>query len=193
MALHLTPDMGVAIEPQQYIPDLMVSIGAAATTTEILANYGLEFDDTATADEQAAAILHAYAESPENAAKRYNDKALATLQPASVQQVRLLLKEFSNPVVETAVQIRNLVINKLLIESDNPDPRVRVKALELLGKVSDVSLFSEKTEVTVTHQTTDDLRRSLRERLARLSRPAIFEEDDVIDVIPVSIEPSDAN
>jgi hypothetical protein len=42
--------------------------------------------------------------------------------------------------------------------------------LELLGKHSDVGLFSEKQEVTITHQTTDELKEKLRAKLQRLIR-----------------------
>jgi hypothetical protein len=60
--------------------------------------------------------------------------------------------------------------------------------LELLGKVSDVGLFAEKTEVTITHQTTDDLKDRLREKLTKLVNPepqieeAIVIEGETIDV-----------
>ena len=67
-------------------------------------------------------------------------------------------------------------LNKLVLETDNPDPRVRIRALELLGKISDVGLFAEKSEVTITHQSTDDLRDKLRSKLAKLINPE--EEDD---------------
>jgi hypothetical protein len=77
-------------------------------------------------------------------------------------------------VVDHAVEVRHLVTNKLLEESQNPDPRIRIRALELLGKVSDVGLFTEKYEVTVTHQTTDDLRHKLREKLQKLTRPTML-------------------
>jgi hypothetical protein len=90
-------------------------------------------------------------------------------------------------MVESSVQIRHLVTNKLIDETENPDPRVRIRALELLGKISDVGLFSEKTEVTITHQTTDDLKERLRGKLMRLVNPenaedATIIEGDVIDV-----------
>jgi len=90
--------------------------------------------------------------------------------------------------VESAVQVRHLVTNKLIEETENPDPRVRIRALELLGKISDVGLFTEKTEVTITHRTTDELRESLRSKLAKLVNPAdeaedaIIIDDEVIDV-----------
>ena len=70
--------------------------------------------------------------------------------------------------MESATHIRHLVTNKLLLETENPDPKVRIRALELLGKMSDVSLFAEKSEITVTHQSTDDLREKLRVKLNKL-------------------------
>ena len=69
-----------------------------------------------------------------------------------------------------------MVTNKLVEETENPDPRIRVKALELLGKMSDVGLFTERSEVTVTHQTSDELREKLKEKLLRLKDVTPVEE-----------------
>ena len=77
---------------------------------------------------------------------------------------------------------------RLIEESQNPDPRIRIRALELLGKVSDVGLFTDRTEVTITHQTTDELRNKLRAKLQRLvSQPDVVDAkvamgEDFIDV-----------
>jgi hypothetical protein len=57
---------------------------------------------------------------------------------------------------------------------------VRIKALELLGKISDVGLFAEKSEVTITHQTTDDLKEKLRKKLQKLTEPIEHVEDAVV-------------
>ena len=57
------------------------------------------------------------------------------------------------------------------MESENADPRIRIRALELLGKISDVGLFAEKSEVTITHQSTEDLRDKLRGKLEKLVNP----------------------
>jgi hypothetical protein len=40
--------------------------------------------------------------------------------------------------------------------------------LELLGKISDVGLFAEKSQVTITHQSTEDLRNKLRGKLEKI-------------------------
>ena len=65
--------------------------------------------------------------------------------------------------------------------------------MELLGKISDVGLFAEKTEVTVTHQSTEDLRNKLRGKLEKLVQPVddIAEgdyEDVVLDGSVLNIE-----
>jgi hypothetical protein len=56
--------------------------------------------------------------------------------------------------------------------------------LELLGKISDVGLFSEKSEVTVTHQSTDDLKAKLRRKLEKLVNPVedIVLNGEIIDL-----------
>jgi hypothetical protein len=54
------------------------------------------------------------------------------------------------------------------VESDNNDARIRMKALELLGKISDVGLFSERTEVTVTNKSTSELEEVLKSKLKKL-------------------------
>jgi hypothetical protein len=43
-----------------------------------------------------------------------------------------------------------------------------MKAIEMLGKMSDVALFTERSEVLITHQSTDDLKSKLKEKLQKL-------------------------
>jgi hypothetical protein len=60
---------------------------------------------------------------------------------------------------------------------------VRIRALELLGKISDVGLFTERSEVTVTHRSTDDLKQSLREKLQALRSKALKNDVEDANVI----------
>lgn len=87
--------------------------------------------------------------------------------PGTIVQIKAILSEYDKAVVESAAQIRTFVTNKLLLESESPDPRIRIKALELLGKISDVGLFTEKTEITMRHRPTEELEQLLRERLMK--------------------------
>lgn len=87
--------------------------------------------------------------------------------PGTLVHVKALLDEYDKAVVQTSVQIRNYVTNRLLMDSNNPDPRVRIRCYELLGKISDVGLFTDKTEVTMRHRPTEELEQLLRERLMK--------------------------
>jgi hypothetical protein len=66
--------------------------------------------------------------------------------------------------------------------------------LELLGKISDVGLFAEKSEVTVTHQSTDDLKAKLRRKLEKLVNPVdeTILDGDFIDLdAELGLKPSE--
>jgi hypothetical protein len=64
---------------------------------------------------------------------------------------------------------------------------VRIRALELLGKITDVGLFTERSEVTITHQSTEDLRKTLREKFNRILNKDV-QDAVVIDDIDVDKE-----
>jgi hypothetical protein len=190
MAMLLTPDIGVPLLPQQPITDLYERVKATAHTADILAGLGMQIDPPSNSDNDTAATLAAsYAADPEKTSRAVSNARAATMTPASRIQPRSILDEFGTAVVRHSVEIRHLVTNKLLLESENPDPRVRIRALELLGKISDVGLFTERSEVLITHQSTDDLRKKLREKFNRIldnDRPdvvdAVMVGGDVIDL-----------
>jgi hypothetical protein len=148
----------------------------------------LEIEANAEDKDIAATLAVSYAENPDKTSKAATPKRVANLTPATLLMTDRILKDFGHSVVKSATQVRHLVTNKLIEETENPDPRIRIRALELLGKISDVGLFAEKSEVTITHQTTDDLKDRLREKLTRLVNPepeieeAIIVEDKIIDV-----------
>jgi hypothetical protein len=168
-------------------------MAAAAKTVEWLATHGLDVTFDPKDCEVAGAVTVAYAEDPTSASKAMTDKRMGQMTPTALRAIDRQLKTFSQNIVEDAQQVRTYVTNKLLEETDNPDPRIRIKALELLGKISDVGLFAEKSEVTVTHRTSDELRESLRAKLSRLVNPADDVIDaDIIEAAPVTAEALDA-
>jgi hypothetical protein len=60
--------------------------------------------------------------------------------------------------------------------------------LELLGKISDVGLFTDRSEVTVTHRSTDDLRSNLQEKLALLRKKANAVEITDVDMRELGVK-----
>jgi hypothetical protein len=188
MTVMLQPEIGIPISADMPYLDLKVRAEAACNTALLLAEHGLDITPNKEDKDVAAGIAIDYAENPEKTSKTLSVTRSSKLTPASLVLTNSILQEFGQSVAESATQIRHLVTNKLLLESENPDPRVRIRALELLGKISDVSLFAEKSEVTITHQSTDDLRAKLRQKLEKLVNPPkelgapIVFEGEVIDI-----------
>jgi len=189
MTIRIEPELGIALDSSSPPQDLRERVKAAANTAKELEDHGLDLEPNKEDKDVTAKISTAYSGDPETTSKKVNNKKLSTVTPASIVMTHGILKEFGRSVVESSKQIRDLVTNKLLIESENPDPRVRIRALELLGKISDVGLFSEKSEITVTHQSTDDLREKLRQKLAKLVNP----EEEVEDAVLIDGESIDVD
>ena len=180
MTLFIAPEIGVPFSDEVPYEDLRDKAEAACNTALELSEYGLDVEPNKDDKDTAAKLAAAYAEDPEKTSKKATTKKISTLTPASIILTNNILQEFGHSVAENATQLRHLVTNKLLLESENDDPRIRIRALELLGKISDVGLFAEKTEVTITHQSTDDLRNKLRGKLEKLVEPVMDVEDAVI-------------
>lgn len=183
--MKINPDSGVPVpEGDQETLDFLEVVRAAAATVELLQAEGLEtaFDDPEEVESTADYLAQSYAADPEATSKAATPQNIAKLPPQSLVLTRNILDEFGQQVVTRSVEIRHLVTNKLILESENSDARIRMRALELLGKISDVGLFTERSEVTITHQSTDDLKNALREKLQRLKMVGSSSTSDVVDV-----------
>jgi len=186
MVIYLEPEIGVPMGDGVASMDLTVRAETAANTIAHLADHGVNVEPNKEDEDVAARLAMAYAENPENTSRKVTTARASKLTPPSLLLVNNILQEFGQSIAESATQIRHLVTNKLIEETENPDPRVRIRALELLGKISDVGLFTEKTEITITHQTTDDLKANLRAKLAKLVNPNQGQsEEDVVDAVVI--------
>lgn len=144
-------DQDFAQKPPDF-KDLRARVDAAIRAMEFV-GAEVEVDESAQAQARAAVA---------------NPEVPMVQTPASIVHIKVLLSEYDRQVVHSTASIRNYVTNKLLEESDNPDPRIRMKALELLGKISDVGLFTDKTEITHKHRPTEELERLLHEKLMKV-------------------------
>jgi hypothetical protein len=111
--------------------------------------------------------------------------------PGMVVYLQSLLSEYDTVVVKSAQQLRTYVTNRLLRETDNADARIRMKSLELLGKISDVGLFTDKTEITMRHRPTEELEQMLRERLTKVLEAEVVEPNAKPATSQVKIDVSD--
>jgi hypothetical protein len=183
MALHLDIDSGVPVPAKDDLAgqkDLIRNAKAAANAARLLAEHGLDLNPTPEDKKLAASLATAYANDPISTSSAATPARIGAMPPAAVLLTAEILGQFGHEIVKDAVQVRHLVMNKLVQETENPDPRIRIRALELLGKITDVGLFTERSEVTVTHQTADDLRARLRDKLTKMKN-VTPPRDDIID------------
>jgi hypothetical protein len=90
----------------------------------------------------------------------------------------VLVKRFDFQAFGDQLQARNFITNKLITLADHGDTKVELKALELLGKHSDIGLFTERSEITIHHTTSSSLENSIKDRIKRLMNA------DVTDLKP---------
>lgn len=180
MQLNIEPDIGIPFpEGDVKLKDFVEKAEAACASAELL---GLEFDDAPDAEPDPVAEQAVYdlAEEPEKANKKLL-KQSQNFTPAIYKQTKKILDDYSLRVVDNAMQIRLLVTNKLILESENEDAKIRLRALELLGKITDVGLFTEKSEVTINHRSSEDLVNSIRAKLQKLMHGADVEDAVIVD------------
>lgn len=104
-----------------------------------------------------------------------------------------LLNAYDMLVVQDAAQLRTYVTNKLVAESDNPDARIRMQALKMLGQITDVGLFTEKTEITINNRANGELENLLREKLNKLSGKTDAIDAEIITQPPQPLRIIDLN
>ena len=99
-------------------------------------------------------------------------------------------------MLKDAQQARTFITNRLIELSTCGDARIEIKALELLGKHSDIGIFTERSEITVTHKSSSDLENSIKERIKRLLNADVVDVEPLIsqleDSQPAQIEQSPA-
>lgn len=129
-------------------------------------------ENIANGDTGAAAYRKAY--SAENmAAHTIHVEACKLLaRPDITERVNALLQSKQAKASHDAARIKASVIERLQIEAnDTKNPAsVRVRALELLGKMTDVSLFTDRIETkAVDDRSADAIKEELQQRLAKLA------------------------
>lgn len=98
-------------------------------------------------------------------------------RPAVVLHLEALLSEYDHEIIQDATSVRRYVTHRLLEESSpDKDPKYALRALENLGKITEVGLFTERVEVTVKQQTTEELEDKLMNALRILEEKNITGE-----------------
>ena len=146
------------------------SIAIAANTADMIDSLGgsIDFNEK---DEQAAREL-IKGQSKTTTPQHVTQSGVARYASA-------ILKKYDYQAIEDAQQARSFITNKLIELADCGDAKIEIKALELLGKHSDIGIFTERSEITIHHRSSSELENSIKERIKRLLN------SDIVDVTPL--------
>jgi len=137
----------------------------AGNTALLLKELGVEENVTPEEDAQAKAMFAKMDDTDDTATQPGPEEAPMN-QIGVAMKLGGYISEYEKQVVADKIQVRTVVINRLMEISKDEDNRTALKALELLGKASD--LFTERAEITITHQTSDELKSAIKERINQL-------------------------
>jgi hypothetical protein len=138
----------------------------AGNTALLLSELGMD-DDLSEEENAIAAAMMAKLKPADDKKTTSTKEEKSALQRSGVAlKIGGYLSEYEKQVVADKVQVRTVVVNRLMEISQAEDDKVALKALELLGKASD--LFTERSEITITHKTSDELKAAIKQRIQLL-------------------------
>ena len=79
--------------------------------------------------------------------------------------------------IEQAENLRSMAVTHIVKEVSHPDARIRLKALEMLGKVTEVALFTDRIAVKSEDVTDEELDARIKEKLGKYMGAV-----DIVDV-----------
>ena len=156
-------------EPHE-LEDMRTRAKAAFNTAEFLKAFGLPINITDEDREEARAI---FMDSPNAPA--------APTTPGAAYILEALLTKYDFTMIGQTNKMRNYVLFNLFNLAENAESdSVKLKSIELLGKVAEVGLFANKIEISIEQKSTIDLEADLKALLKSYDLDAL--EGELADV-----------
>ena len=136
-------------------------VRARARTVLELMKHGMQVEETSQTERDATAIFTEKTDLTNHADK-----------PDVILRLEAMLTEYDHEVVDDAVRMRRFIMNRLMEESQiGTKSSERLKALELLGKITEIGMFTERQQVTITTQSTQEIEEELERTFTLLLNP----------------------
>lgn len=172
---------------------LLDEMAVAGNTAELQVELGATLDISEGDAAREKELLEAVA----NAQKPANLTNQTTAFSAAA-----FLRTYGSQLAMDAAQARAAITNKLMEIADCGDPRYELKALELLGKHSDIGIFTERSEITINYKSPEELEKAIKERVKNLLNATVVditpaggaseeELDELLGVVDLDAEEND--
>ena len=198
MLEHLLDFTPPPATPQSVVPLTQATpddiVAAQLNTADWLEKMGAPTTDQAQAAAATAAAQQAFSalttQTPEE-----QRKALMQLKtPPAVRHLTGMLTAYDWEFVEQAKELRGYAVSQILEETKHPDAKIRLKALDMLGRVTEVALFTERVEVKNNTLTDAEIEAKIKDKINRFMQVTdvidVAESQDVVDEAPQNDEPT---
>lgn len=152
---------------------LVEEIAVAGNTAELQVELGASLELPTDADQRKLKALIS------EASKRKNPDKSALSQTNTAYAAASFLRQYGQHLAFDAAQARAAITSKLMEIANCGEIKHELRALELLGKHSDIGLFTDRTEININYNSPESLEKAIKERVKRLLNA------DIIDVTPV--------
>jgi hypothetical protein len=198
MLEHLLDFTPPPATPQSVVPLTQATpddiVAAQLNTADWLEKMGAPSTDDALKSAAASTAQQAFSalttQTPEE-----QRKALVQLKtPAAVRHLTGMLTAYDWEFVEQAKELRGYAVSQILEETKHPDAKIRLKALDMLGRVTEVALFTERVEVKNNTLSDAEIEAKIKEKINRFMQVTdvidVAESQDVVDEAPQNDEPT---
>ncbi len=198
MLEHLLDFTPPPATPQSVVPLTQATpddiVAAQLNTADWLEKMGAPTTDQAQAAAATAAAQQAFSalttQTPEE-----QRKALMQLKtPPAVRHLTGMLTAYDWEFVEQAKELRGYAVSQILEETKHPDAKIRLKALDMLGRVTEVALFTDRVEVKKADLSDAEIEAKIKEKINRFMQVTdvidVAESQDVVDEAPQNNEPT---
>lgn len=93
---------------------------------------------------------------------------VAPSRSAVALHLKALITEYDHQVIDSSIQARTYILNRLL-ELSGPSfkPMEQLRALELMGKVTEIAMFTERLEININTKSMEELEDELVSTLSK--------------------------
>lgn len=167
-------------------------IDAQTKTLDWLKNLGAADEYEVATEAQTQAARTAFTNIVTAQPPDQSHRALEQIKtPAAVQHLVGMLTAYDWQFIHQAQEIRGYAVAQLLEETKHPTASIRLKALALLGKVTEIGLFTEKIEVKKTELSDAELEARIKEKLSKMAK--IVDITDVQEIQEISCQELDTD
>ena len=182
-AADYTPEITTGADPFTPAETLTPAqtLSAQIKTSEWLSQFADE-DEEILSEAQQEKVVDAF-----NALTTQDPRAKQKLMqldlPEEIKSAVGMVTAYQWKFVEQAEELRSMAVANIVKEVHHPDARIRLKALELLGKVTEVALFTDRVAIKNEEVSDEELDTRIKEKLGKYMGAV-----DVVDVEEIEVK-----